>query len=61
MAEAWIQLFCPNCEESWEENLNTLSPPSSEFTCDHCEATRPMAEFMRTARDLEILEEFHGE
>lgn len=60
MAEAWIQLYCPSCEEPWEENPSTLPAPDATYTCDHCGTARPMAEFMRTARDLEILEEFHA-
>lgn len=59
MPEAWVQLRCPACGESWEANPSDLPAPGEEFACDHCDARRPTAEFMRTQRDLEILEEFH--
>lgn len=60
MSEAWIQLQCPNCEERWEANPSDLPEPSTSRTCEHCGASRPTAEFMKTKRDLEILEEFKG-
>lgn len=60
MVEAWIQLLCPKCEETWEANPNDLPAPSKKFSCNHCQTTRPMAEFMRTARDLEILENLYS-
>lgn len=60
MVEAWIQILCPECEEPWEENPNDLPSPDAKFSCDHCGVTRPTAEFMRTARDLEILENLHS-
>ena len=59
MPEAWIQLRCPECEEQWEANPTELPAPQREFTCNHCETARPTAEFMKTMRDLEILESFH--
>lgn len=59
MQEAWIQLKCPACEETWEANPADLPAPDAEFSCDHCGTSRPMAEFARAKRDLEILEEFH--
>lgn len=60
MQEAWIQLQCPACEETWEENPAKLPSPDSDFTCNHCGSTRSMAEFARAARDLEILRDFHS-
>ena len=61
MHEAWIQLRCPECEVSWEANPADVPSPGREFQCRHCSTRRPVSEFMRTQRDLEILEEFHAE
>ena len=60
MQEAWIQLQCPNCEEQWEANPADLPAPDSTHACEHCGVERRGAEFAKTARDFEILEEFHG-
>jgi hypothetical protein len=60
MQEAWIQLSCPTCDEQWQENPTELPKPGESFTCDHCEATRTVSEFTKTARDFEMLESFHG-
>lgn len=60
MDEAWIQLQCPNCGETWEANPSDLPAPGTDYSCRSCEATNPTREFMRTARDLEILKEFHA-
>jgi len=59
MHEAWIELQCPNCEELWEANPTELPPPTEPFGCPHCHTSRKTAEFMKTTRDLEILETFH--
>jgi hypothetical protein len=59
MPEAWIQLSCPACESHWEANPVDLPPSDQDFECQHCQTTRPVAEFMRTQRDLEILKQFH--
>lgn len=59
MVEAWIQLQCPNCGEGWEDGPTDLPGPDADHTCRHCGESRRVAEFMRTQRDLEILEEFH--
>ncbi|MDG5777093.1 hypothetical protein VB773_21130 [Haloarculaceae archaeon H-GB2-1] len=59
MTEAWIQLQCPQCGETWEANPSKLPTPGAEFRCRHCGATRPTSEFMRATRDLEVLEAFH--
>jgi tRNA(Ile2) C34 agmatinyltransferase TiaS len=58
MPEAWIQLQCAACGERWESSPSDLPAPGQPFTCKHCEETRPTSEFMKTKRDLEILEEF---
>lgn len=60
MPEAFIRLVCPSCGESWEDNPVDLPAPPDRFECGSCGERRPTAEFMRTARDLEILEEFHA-
>ena len=59
MPEAFVRLVCPACENHWEGNPSDLPAPHDAFTCTNCDAERHTAEFMRTARDLEILEEFH--
>lgn len=59
MPEAWIQLLCPECGEGWEENPSDLPAPGERYECPHCGARAPVSEFMRTERDLDILEEFH--
>lgn len=59
MNEAWIELRCPNCEETWEENPTDLPAPGTEYTHGACGATRSVGEFMRSKRDFEILESFH--
>lgn len=59
MRNAWVQLECPNCEETWEANPSDLPAPRERSTCNHCDATFRTAEFMKTGRDLEILEGFH--
>ena len=59
MPEAFVRLVCPACEEHWERSPSDLPAPNEPFTCTSCDAERPMSEFMRTARDLEIREQFH--
>lgn len=54
--EAYVQLVCPECGKFWEESPTDLPPAQEEFTCPDCATTRRVAEFMRTDRDLEILE-----
>lgn len=58
MVEAFVRLLCPDCSKDWEANPTELDEPRSEFTCPNCETTRRLAEFMRTERDLETLEQF---
>lgn len=58
MQEAWVQLRCPACTNSWEDRVADLSNPETPFTCTDCGTERPLSEFMRTARDLEVLREF---
>jgi rubredoxin len=37
-----------------------LPAADADFTCPDCGAERPVAEFMRTERDLEVLKEFEA-
>jgi len=60
MQEAWIQLQCPDCGEQWEANPADLSEPAAEFACKECSGTARLSEFTKTARDFEILDEFHA-
>lgn len=61
MPEAWIQLHCPACEKHWEANPADVPAPTEKFQCPHCGAQRPIREFMRAERDLDVLKEFHSE
>jgi transposase-like protein len=58
MQEAWLQLQCPACSATWEAQVSDLSAPDTQFICDDCGNERSLSEFMRTARDLEVLQEF---
>ena len=60
MQEAWLQLTCPACEEHWEAKMADLPAPDADFRCRSCDEARPISEFMRTARDLDILRAFHA-
>ncbi|MEF8852964.1 MAG: hypothetical protein V5A44_09765 [Haloarculaceae archaeon] len=60
MQEAWIQLQCPDCEAQWEANPADLPEPQATLTCEDCGETRRVSEFTKTARDFEILAEFHA-
>jgi predicted nucleic acid-binding Zn ribbon protein len=55
MQEAWLQLQCPACDKHWEATAADLPSPDTAFDCDDCETVRPLSEFMKTARDLELL------
>jgi ssDNA-binding Zn-finger/Zn-ribbon topoisomerase 1 len=57
MNEAFVQLACPDCEKHWEDEPMDLPAPDAEFTCPDCGEQRRTSEFMRTDRDLEILQE----
>jgi len=59
MQEAWLQLRCPDCDKHWEATPTDLPSPDTQFDCDGCGAERPLSEFMKTTRDLELLREFH--
>jgi len=60
MNEAFVQLVCPDCRKDWEAKPMDLPAPDAVFACPDCEAERPVAEFMRTDRDLEVLKEFEA-
>jgi ssDNA-binding Zn-finger/Zn-ribbon topoisomerase 1 len=53
--EAYVQLACPECQKSWEKSPSDLPVHDQNFSCPSCHATRRVAEFMRTDRDLETL------
>ncbi|EMA11943.1 hypothetical protein C435_18759 [Haloarcula marismortui ATCC 33799] len=38
--------------------MSDLPAPETQFACDDCGAERSLSEFMRTTRDLEVLQEF---
>jgi predicted RNA-binding Zn-ribbon protein involved in translation (DUF1610 family) len=58
MVEAFVRLLCPECEKDWEKNPSSLPAVRRNFTCPNCHATRRLAEFMRTERDLEAVKQF---
>jgi len=58
MQEAWIQLQCPACETYWERAVADLPETDASFDCKDCGESRPLSEFAKTARDLEILRNF---
>jgi hypothetical protein len=60
MQESWVELVCPDCGRDWEETVADLPEPSEEFRCEGCDTEGRTAEFLRTARGLEILESFHA-
>ena len=60
MREAWITLLCPDCETEWDGDPAELPAPGNEYRCEHCGATRPVVEFVKTQEGLEIHRTFHG-
>jgi ssDNA-binding Zn-finger/Zn-ribbon topoisomerase 1 len=53
--EAFVQLSCPECSKTWESTPSELPAHDENFSCPECHATRRMALFTRTDRDLENL------
>jgi len=53
--EAFVQLDCPERSKNWESTPSELPAHNVNFSCPNCHATRRLAEFMRTDRDLENL------
>jgi transposase-like protein len=60
MVETFVRLVCPECTKSWEETPSDLPHHRANFTCSACGATRRLAEFTRTERDLETLKQFQS-
>jgi len=58
MVEAFVRLVCPECDKDWEEAPTDLPGHRKNFSCPDCHATRRLAEFMRTERDLELVKQF---
>lgn len=58
MVEAFVTLQCPECGKDWEETPTDLPSLKKNFSCPACHATRRLTEFMRTERDLEIVQQF---
>jgi predicted RNA-binding Zn-ribbon protein involved in translation (DUF1610 family) len=60
MNEAFVQLVCPECTKDWEAKPMDLPAADVAFSCPDCGTERPLAEFMRTERDFEVLKEFEA-
>lgn len=60
MQDGWIPLECTDCGTELEYSPADLPPTGNEFTCENCQSTRPVAEFVQTQEGLEMLEEFHA-
>lgn len=61
MQEAFVDVKCPNCEKTWEEQPHDLPEPDTDFECPACGERRYLSEFMDSKRDLEVVETFHAE
>ncbi|MFP8957269.1 hypothetical protein [Natronosalvus vescus] len=57
MVETTVQLLCPECVKEWQVSPGELPSSTSMFHCPNCHASRRMAEFMRTDRDLRTLKQ----
>lgn len=58
MRETYVRLVCPECGKDWEEGPGDLPEHDEMFHCPNCHASRQLAEFMQTDRDLETLQQF---
>jgi len=58
MVEAFVRLHCPECSKEWESNPSDLPASDENHSCPDCHATRRLAQFMRTDRDLEVVQQF---
>lgn len=58
MEEAYVQLLCPECKKDWESTPMDLPGHTKNFECPDCHASRRLAEFARTERDLETIKQF---
>ena len=59
MPEAFVRLLCPECGKEWQDSPSDLHGVRKNFSCPSCHATRRLAEFMRTERDMEMVQQFH--
>ena len=57
MVETTVQLLCPECVKEWQVAPGELPKSTKMFHCPNCHASRRMAEFMRTDRDLRTLKQ----
>ena len=55
--EAFVELVCPACEKYWEESPSELPAPNESFDCPDCGERRPLSEFARSDRDVELIRE----
>ncbi|MFB6166233.1 MAG: hypothetical protein ABEJ31_13825 [Haloarculaceae archaeon] len=55
MREATVRLLCPECRKDWESAPTDLPSHKRTFHCPNCHASRRMAEFTRTERELDRL------
>jgi predicted RNA-binding Zn-ribbon protein involved in translation (DUF1610 family) len=58
MVETFVRLLCPECGKDWQATPSKLPGHRKNFSCPNCHATRRLAEFTRTERDLETLRQF---
>ena len=54
---AFVELVCPACEKYWEKAPSEMPEPNESFDCPDCGERRPLSEFTRSERDLEVLRE----
>ncbi|QIO23342.1 hypothetical protein [Haloarcula sp. JP-L23] len=55
MEEAYVRLLCPECTKDWESTPSELPTHNTLYHCPNCHASRRLAEFTRTDRDLQTL------
>jgi len=55
MEEAYVRLLCPECTKDWESTPTDLPAHDTVYNCPNCHASRQLAEFTRTDRDLQTL------
>lgn len=53
--ETFVELLCPECNKHWEATPAALPNTDESFDCPDCGERRPLSEFARTTRDLEVL------
>jgi ssDNA-binding Zn-finger/Zn-ribbon topoisomerase 1 len=58
MDEAYVRLLCPECDKNWDSTPSDLPEHTQVYDCPTCDASRRLAEFMRTDRDLQTLKTF---